>query len=313
MDRVAIFRISNHKMVAYGLGAISDDSEDIDAAAAEPKRKSEEKICVRSSSSNRRPNKRKRRQQRKGQFCEGDRGAAAEKQKVLEEVKSYQEKLEERVSHLEATLLLVTSRQIGVEDVEVSHKERATLEKEMLQRERRGKGVETRGMGANAEQEEDTPDRAAEQEANADRAEQEGDTAAGQQEVDADRAAERQNIRKSNQMPHSAEINQDQERSKMMKYDPSVRKSRDEDTVKDSELEGDQFETNQEKKSVKKSHDDDNDNDDDNDDDNVEESELEDLLLDFKPGEEEEDVLEIADDDVTKLLEEDDFLTLPRN
>ena len=86
-----------------------------------------------------------------------------------------------------------------------------------------------------------------------------------------------------------------------MKYDPSMRKSQDDDNAKYSELEGDKFETNQENESMKKNHDDDN----------AKDSELEDLLLGFKPGEKEEDVLEIADDDVTKLLEEDDFLTLP--
>ena len=79
----------------------------------------------------------------------------------MEEVKGYQEKLEERVRHLEAALLSACSRQIGIEDVKVSHKERATLQGEMLQHERTGTKS---GMGADVEQEADTADTAAEQE-----------------------------------------------------------------------------------------------------------------------------------------------------
>ena len=181
---MAIFRISSYKMVAYGTGAISDDSVDIDVKA-DPKRKSKEKIRGR-------PNKRKRRQKQEVHFCETNTeavaaaAAVAERQKDLEEVKGYQEKLEERVSFLEATLLSASSRQIGVE-VEVEFiKSETNIEKEM------GESVKR------------------------------------------------------------------------------MKKSQDNKIVNDSELE--------------------------------------DILLGFKPGENEEDSLEIADEDVVKLLAEDDPL-----
>ena len=186
---MAIFRISSYKMVAYGTGAISDDSEDIDAKA-DPKRKSKEKIGGR-------PNKRKRRQKLEVHFCETNTeaaaasvaaaaAAAAERQKDLEEVKGYQEKLEERVSFLEATLLSASSRQIGVE-----------VEAEFIK----------------------------------------------------------------------SETNHEKEMGESVKR---MKKSQDNEIVNDSELE--------------------------------------DLLLGFKPGENEEDSLEIADEDVVKLLAEDDPL-----
>ena len=181
---MAIFRISSYKMVAYGTGAISDDSEDIDAKA-DPKRKSKEKIRGR-------PNKRKRRQKQEVHFCETNTeavaaaAAVAERQKDLEEVKGYQEKLEERVSFLEATLLSASSRQIGVE-----------VEAELIK----------------------------------------------------------------------SETNHEKELGESVKR---MKKSQDNKIVNDSELE--------------------------------------DILLGFKPGENEEDSLEIADEDVIKLLAEDDPL-----
>ena len=233
-DGVVIFRISSYKMVAYGLGAISDDSEDIDVA--DPKMESK-KICVRS----RRPNKRKRRQCRKKQFCEADTeaAAAAERQKELEKVKGYQAKLEERVSNLEATILLATSRQMEVEEETVLLRQRSTLQREELHLARTGEGLEECGVRVNARE----------------HIQPRVTTA---------------NCRISNQMPYSAENNQAKEKEDILKDGPFFKKSQDDNIAR--------------------------------------ESELEDFLLGFKPGEKEEYVLEIADEEVTKLLEEEDQL-----
>ena len=233
-DGVVIFRISSYKMVAYGLGAISDDSEDIDVA--DPKMESK-KICVRS----RRPNKRRRRQCQKEQFCEADTeaAAAAERQKELEKVKGYQAKLEERVSNLEATILLATSRQMEVEEETVLLRQRSTLQREELHLARTGEGLEECGVRVNARE----------------HIQPRVTTA---------------NCRISNQMPYSAENNQAKEKEDILKDGPFFKKSQDDNIAR--------------------------------------ESELEDFLLGFKPGEKEEYVLEIADEEVTKLLEEEDQL-----
>ena len=239
-DGVVIFRISSYKMVAYGLGAISDDSEDIDVA--DPKMESK-KICVRS----RRPNKRKRRQCQKEQFCEADTeaaaaavaaaaAAAAERQNELEKVKGYQAKLEERVSNLEATILLATSKQMEIEEETVLLRQRSTLQREELHLARTGEGLEECGVRVNARE----------------HIQPRVTTA---------------NCRISNQMPYSAENNQAKEKEDILEI---LKKSQDDNIAR--------------------------------------ESELEDFLLGFKPGEKEEYVLEIADEEVTKLLEEEDQL-----
>ena len=233
-------------MVAYGLGAISDDSEDIDVA--DPKMESK-KICVRS----RRPNKRRRRQCQKEQFCEADTEAAAavaeaataaaaaasERQNELEKVKGYQAKLEERVSNLEATILLATSKQMEIEEETVLLRQRSTLQREELHLARTGEGLEECGVRVNARE----------------HIQPRVTTA---------------NCRISNQMPYSAENNQAKEKEDILKDGPFFKKSQDDNIAR--------------------------------------ESELEDFLLGFKPGEKEEYVLEIADEEVTKLLEEEDQL-----
>ena len=197
-------------MVAYGVHAISDDNdEDFEA---EPKKKP--KICVGGAI------KRKRRRRRKPKFCKADaETATAKRQKEVEEVKAYQEKLEERVSSLEATLLMASAWQRGVE---LKERERASVQGKVSQLEKTNEGVVEKLLQVNV-----------------------------QQHL---RARVETGRRSPTSIPHN---------------DAGIKR------IKNGSS-GDE-----------------------------KESELEDLLLNFEPGEIEEDILEMADEDVSKLLDED--------
>ena len=198
-------------MVAYGVHAISDDNdEDFEA---EPKKKP--KICVGGAI------KRKRRRHGKPKVCKAEtETATAKRQKEVEEVKAYQEKLEERVSSLEATLLMASAWQRGVE---LKERERASVRGKVSQFEKTNEGVVEKFLQVNV-----------------------------QQHLSA--RVETGRRRSPTSIPHN---------------DAGIKR------IKNGSR-GDE-----------------------------KESELEDLLLNFEPGEIEEDILEMADEDVSKLLDED--------
>ena len=199
-------------MVAYGVHAISDDNdEDFEA---EPKKKP--KICVGGAI------KRKRRRHGKPKVCKAEtETATAKRQKEVEEVKAYQEKLEERVSSLEATLLM--ARSAWQRGVEMKERERASVRGKVSQFEKTNEGVVEKFLQVNV-----------------------------QQHLSA--RVETGRRRSPTSIPHN---------------DAGIKR------IKNASP-GDE-----------------------------KESELEDLLLNFEPGEIEEDILEMADEDVSKLLDEE--------